>query len=175
MANISDVYDIEFTASNHKLAEVLEQFIKAVDQDAYYNIAADLTRDGVMLSGGYASGRWVYSTNLEAAFQEPEQWTGGGKNWEQVKPLYAKLKRLLKAGGTIGVAYSEDEPGCEVFQDGYGGIGYSHKSKSVVVSLGFSEHDRPDCSWSTNPDGTYYCEDHDHDQAEETRYCEVAQ
>jgi hypothetical protein len=175
MANISDVYDINFEASTDELAEVLEQYIKIADQDAYYNLAGDLSRYGKIIAGGYASGRWVYSTNLEGAFERPEQWLAGDKIWGQAKPVFNKLKRMLKAGETITVSYSEDESGCEVYQDAYGEIGYNQDSKSVYVSLDLTEHDRPDCVMSCNPDGTWYCEDHDHEQAEEAKYCEVAE
>jgi glutamate-1-semialdehyde aminotransferase len=54
MANISDVYDINFEASTDELAEVLEQYIKIADQDAYYNLAGDLSRYGKIIAGGDA-------------------------------------------------------------------------------------------------------------------------
>lgn len=171
MANISDVYDIQFEASSEKLAETLERYIKVADKDAWYNLAGDLSRDGQIVKGGYASGRWVYSNNLEGAFERPEQWLGDTA-WAEAKPIFAELKKLLEAGERITISYSEDEPGCEVFQDVAGNI-EAHNGK-VQVSLDFMEHDRPDCTWNANPDGTWYCEDHDHDQAEQSRYCEVA-
>jgi hypothetical protein len=172
MANISDVYDITFKASTEELAELLEQYIKIADKDAWYNLAGDVKREGKIVTGGYASGRWVYSNNLEGAFENPAQWLGQTA-WKEAEPVFAQIKKLLEAGERIIFDYSEDEPGCGVFQDGAGNI-EAHNGK-IQVSIDFEEHPRPDCEWDANPDGTWHCQDQDHDQAEKTQYCEVAE
>lgn len=169
MANISDVYDISFEASSEALAIALLAYVKKLEESPVeYNLTSEAERDGLTVNGNWAAGRWVYSSNLEGYFANREEWCGNDAEAE-----WQPVLKLLKAGETIQVSWSEDEPGCEVYVDGAGNIEY-HKG-NVQVSIDYEEHDRPDCQMMTNPDGTWYCEDHDQEQAEEARYCEAVE
>lgn len=173
MANLADVYDISFQADTPELADALERLLKACDKpEHYYNLAEDFTRNGNEITGGHAVGRWTYSNNLENAFENPQQWFD--TDYKRLKPYFDRLTKELAKGDRIEVSFSEDERGCELFQDGYGTIEY-HDGK-IVVSLDFDEHDRPDCDMeqTNEPEGKWYCYDHDHHQATQERYCEVA-
>lgn len=171
MANISDVYDIKFECDSEELAIALLAYFKKLEATpAEYNTTSEAERNGTTINGGWASGRWVYESNLRGTFERPEEWLGDTlpKNeWEAVLDL-------LKSGEKIDFEYSEDEPGCEVFVDGAGQIAVTMDNK-VSVSLDYVEHDRPDCMMESDGEGGFYCEDHDHTQAESARHCEVAQ
>lgn len=164
MANISDVYGITFEASSEELAIALLAYFKKLEEsDVEYNTTIDAKRDGLSIDGGWASGRWVYSNNLEGTFERPEQWLG------QLPAEWQPVLDLLKAGETINFSYSEDEPGCEVYQDGAGNVEF-HNGK-VQVSIDFEEHAKPACEM-VEIDGQWYCEDHDCTQKESADYCD---
>lgn len=168
MANISDVYEITFETETEELAQALFAYIKKLEESPVeYNLTSEAELDGTVINGQWATGRWVYSSNLEGYFERPSEWCD-----DDGKAEYQKLVALLKkTGEPIAVSYSEDEPGCQVFQDGYGSIAWNKVTKNISVSLDFEEHDQPDCDMVATDDG-WYCESHDHDQAESARYCE---
>lgn len=168
MANISDVYEIQFEASTEELAKKLETYLKEIEiDDPYYGTTTGVKRSGKVLNGGYVQGRWTYSNNLDGTFTRPEQWLGVYR--KGLKEAWEAVLEQLKRGGVISVSWSEDEPGCEVYQDGSADISYENGKVEIVYS--FSDHDKPDCEIL---DG--FCYDHEVDVPEGTeRYCEVAE
>lgn len=166
MANISDVYEIEFLTQSEQMAKALFAYCQKLEQSPVeYNLTSEAELDGLTINGGYACGRWVYSSNIEGYFVNRASWCD-----DDAEAEFTAVRDLLKAGETIEIGWSEDEPGCEVFADGMATI--SWHDDHIVASIDYVDHDRPDCDMVATDDG-WYCEDHDQDQAEQARYCEA--
>lgn len=166
MANLSDVYDISFETETPELAQALFAYIKKLEETPVeYNLTSEAELNGTTINGNWATGRWVYSSNLEGYFERPSEWCDDDGRAE-----YQKLVALLKkTGEVVEVNYSEDESGCQVFQDAYGSITWNEVSKGLSVNLEFTEHDRPcdivpaeDEEGEENPeDKLYWCYAHE--------------
>ena len=160
MANLSDVYNIEFKASSKELAEALFGYVQECENiRPYYELTQGAELDGLTINGNGANGRWVYIINLEGYFMT-ESWFGE-EDYKKVLPSWLKVEQLLKDGGKVEINYSEDEPGCEVWQDGEGLLSWNAEENKLSLAVDCYDHDRPDCDIEREADGTYFCYDHD--------------
>ncbi len=117
MANISDVYNISFISSTKGLAKALYRYLKEAEKNnAYYQTTEDAQLDNYNISSQCVGGRWAYISNLEGTFLDPQTWFGE-ESWARTEQLYNKVISHLKNGQIITISWSEEEPGCMLFQD----------------------------------------------------------
>lgn len=175
MANLSDVYDIKFTASNKKILIQLFKYLRIIEK---LNSFGDYnTTDGAELIDDYidgfgATGRWVYSNNLDGTFANPNIWFGGEL---EVNKQYEKLKNTMTVDDWIEVNYSEDEPGCGVYQTVIARIILDDSDK-MSIDYNITDKDPPDCDmvfWAET--NNWYCETHGVDENVKKRYCHASE